>query len=96
MKLNKFFLKLEEDPALKNLKGQKHYQFLNYFLRFLKNPFKVFKLIKKLFIFIISVYDYLNTCKTIKSRNIKKNEKKYFGVSARSSISIYPNMEYHL
>ena len=76
MKLNKFFLKLEEDPALKKLKGQKHYQFLNYFLRFLKNPFKVFKLIKKLFIFIISVYDYLNTCKTIKSRNIKKNEKK--------------------
>ncbi len=76
MKLNNFFINLDEDPALKKLKGQKHNQFLNYFLRFLKNPFKIFKFIKRIFIFMVSVFDYLNSCKNIKSTNINKNGKK--------------------
>jgi len=76
MKLNRIFQKLDEDPSLKNLKGQKHNEFLNYFLRFLRNPFKIFKLIKRIFIFAISVFDYFNSCKNINSINIKKNGKK--------------------
>ncbi len=76
MKLNKIFQDIDVDPALKNLKGQNHNIYLNYLIKFLKNPFRLFNFIKRIIVFVLNTIDYLNSCKKIKSNNFKKKNKK--------------------
>ena len=76
MKLNKIFQDVDVDPALKNLKGQNHNIYLNYLIKFFKNPFRLFNFIKRIIVFVFNTIDYLNSCKKIKSNNLKKKNEK--------------------